>query len=77
MLLNLTSTSATVGCAADDTYSASNTVTVMCVNQDTWSQPDPTDLINCTLPTEPISYNTSVTYRMYMIVFPTNDHGHR
>ena len=33
ILLNLTSTSATIGCVADDPL---NTVTVTCVNQDVW-----------------------------------------
>lgn len=45
VLLNLTSTSAIIGCAADD---SSNIVTVTCMNQDVWS---PINLINCSLPT--------------------------
>ena len=62
-LLNLTSTSATIGCVADDNmHSVSNTVTVLCVNQDVWSHLDPTDLINCSLLVETTSCNTSIIY---------------
>ena len=51
VLLNLTSISATIGCATDDVYNASNTITVMCVNQDVWSHSNLTDF-NCFLPME-------------------------
>ena len=61
-VLNLTSTSTTIGCATDDVYNAWNTITVMCVNQDVWSHPDLTNLTNSSLPIESMLQHNYVTY---------------
>ena len=56
ILLNLTSTSAVIGCATDDYLNTVIvTVTITCVSQDVWSHLHPTDLIEYSLPMETTS----------------------